>query len=118
MDHRPWTFYSKAMKIRIVILAALYLVLPNALAEVRLPVIFQSHMVLQRGKPIQIWGWADPNEKISVQLNGRSGSTIADKNGKWRSQLPALEAGGPYDLIIEGRNTITLNDVLIGDVWI
>jgi sialate O-acetylesterase len=106
------------MKIRIVILAAFYLVLPNVLAEVRLPVIFQSHMVLQRGKPIQIWGWADPNEKINVQLNGRSGSAIADKNGKWRSQLPALEAGGPYDLIIEGRNTITLNDVLIGDVWI
>jgi sialate O-acetylesterase len=107
------------MKIWIVIIASYGFALPiNALADVKLPVIFQSHMVLQRGKPVHIWGWADPNEKINVQLNGRSISTIANKNGKWRGQLPALEAGGPYDLIIRGKNAIALNDVLIGDLWI
>ena len=107
------------MKIWIAIVTACYLILPlQTLADVRLPVIFQSNMVLQRGKPIQVWGWADPSEKIEVSLNGQSVSVVANKGGKWRSELPALEPGGPYNLIVRGKNTVTLNDVMIGDVWI
>ena len=107
------------MKICLAIVTALYLALPfQVLAEVRLPVIFQSNMVLQRGKPIQVWGWADPKEKIELSLNGQSLSVVANKRGKWHGELAALEAGGPYNLIVRGKNTVTLGDVMIGDVWI
>lgn len=107
------------MKIWIATVTALYLVLPfQVLADVRLPVIFQSNMVLQRSKPIQVWGWADPKEKIELSLNGQTLSIVANKNGKWRGELAALEVGGPYNLIVRGKNTVTLNDVMIGDVWI
>jgi sialate O-acetylesterase len=93
-------------------------ILIDANAEVRLPVIFQSNMVLQRDMPVRVWGWADPKEKIIVSLNGQSVSIVTSKNGKWQGELPALNAGGPYNLVIQGKNKIVLTDVLIGDVWI
>ncbi len=93
-------------------------ILTDIRADVRLPVIFQSNMVLQREKPVQVWGWADPNEKVNVMLNGRSISVITNRYGKWRGELPALEAGGPYELFIHGKNKIIFKNILIGDVWI
>jgi sialate O-acetylesterase len=87
-------------------------------ADVTLPRIFGKEMVLQRQKPISVWGWASPGEKVTVMLNGRTGGATADKTGRWLVKLPALEAGGPYDLVIRGKNTITLTNVLIGDVWL
>ncbi|GAA4438108.1 sialate O-acetylesterase [Ravibacter arvi] len=81
-------------------------------------------MVLQRNKPIPVWGWADPGEKVSVSLvktgaNEKSLTVKADKDGKWRIDLPAKEAGGPYDLVVKGkRNSLTVGDVFIGEVWI
>lgn len=90
----------------------------NAWAAVKLPAIFQNNMVLQRGKPLPVWGWADPSEKISIMLNGRSVAVVSNKHGRWRAVLPALEAGGPYEMIIQGKNKIVLHDVLIGDVWV
>ena len=75
-------------------------------------------MVLQREMAIRVWGWADPGEKISVMLYGKFTSAKANKNGKWFAALPAMKAGGPFDLIIKGKNEIDLTDVLIGDVWI
>ena len=87
-------------------------------ADVKLPNIFQSHMVLQRDRTIAVWGWADPNEIVTVMLNGRSVSVKTNRQGKWRGELPALTAGGPYELIIQGNNKVVISDVLIGDVWI
>lgn len=93
-------------------------------ADVRLPNLFGDHMVLQRNKPVPVWGWADPGEKVSVTLAqpGTGGKPInvkAGKDGKWRVDLPALEAGGPYQLLVKGRkNTVTVSDILIGEVWI
>lgn len=107
------------MKILFHIIAAIcFFILSDIRADVRLPAIFQSNMVLQRQKPVQVWGWADPNEKIDVMLNGRSIAVVTSKHGKWRGELPALEAGGPYELIISGKNKLILKNVLIGDVWI
>ena len=75
-------------------------------------------MVLQRNKPISIWGWADVNEKITVQFNKQTKSTKADKEGKWIIALNAESAGGPFQLIIKGKNTITLSNILVGEVWV
>jgi sialate O-acetylesterase len=75
-------------------------------------------MVLQRNKPINIWGWADAGEKVTVQFNKQSASAKADKNGKWFIALKPEAAGGPYQLTIKGRNTITLTNILVGEVWV
>ncbi|MDQ6763806.1 MAG: sialate O-acetylesterase, partial [Bacteroidota bacterium] len=84
-----------------------------AKANVKLPVLFQSNMVLQRDKPCNIWGTADNGETVSISFNNESYSTKA-VNGKWKITLPAQAAGGPYQIIIKGNNTIELDDVLFG----
>lgn len=87
-------------------------------AGVTLPKIFSDNMVLQRNKTIPVWGWANANEKITVQFDHQTKKTKADKNGKWMVKLDNESAGGPYQLIVKGKNTITINDVLVGEVWI
>src|SRR4051794_15963334 len=86
-------------------------------AEVRLPKILSSHMVLQRDRPIHFWGWADPDEKVSVTLDGQTAETAADKLGKWSLYLPSHAAGGPFRVDVKGSNALTVDDVMIGDVW-
>ncbi len=87
-------------------------------ANVRMPLLFSDGMVLQRNKPIPIWGWADANEKVEVHFNKQTKSIIADKNGKWMIKLDAEKAGGPFELIITGKNKIVIANVLVGEVWI
>lgn len=89
-----------------------------ASANVKMPLLFSDGMVLQRNKAIPIWGFADSNEKIEVHFNRQIVKTQADKNGKWTLNLNAEEAGGPFELIIIGKNKITIKDVLVGEVWI
>lgn len=96
----------------------------SAFADVRLPALFNSHMVLQRHKPIPVWGWADKGERVAVELSGGNISTQTKniktgKDGKWMVYLDPLEAGGPYQLFVKGKkNSLVLEDVLIGEVWI
>jgi sialate O-acetylesterase len=87
-------------------------------AEVILPKIFSDNMVLQRNQPIQVWGWAKASESVTVTLNGATARTKADKNGNWKLSLKAMSHGGPYELIVKGKNIITLRNILIGDVWV
>lgn len=88
-------------------------------ASVRLPVIFQSNMVLQRDKEVSIWGFADAGERIEINFSGQVYSTVTARTGKWIMKLPAQPAGGPFDIIVKGRsNSIDLENVLFGDVWI
>ena len=95
------------------------LVIQTAVADVRLPNVFGSHMVLQRRKPVPVWGWADAGEKVTVTLNNLTKATKTGKDGKWRLTLDAMEAGGPYQLVVKGKkNAITFDDVLTGEVWI
>ena len=89
------------------------------LADVRLPKVFGSHMVLQRRKPVPVWGWADAGEKVTVTLANQTKTGKAGKDGQWRISLDAMEAGGPYQLVVKGKkNTVTFDDVLTGEVWI
>ena len=87
--------------------------------EVRLPKILSSHMVLQRERPIHLWGWADPGEQVSASMHGATASAKADDLGHWSLYLPPEQAGGPYTLTIKSDNGAnnSLDDVLIGDVW-
>lgn len=87
-------------------------------ANVKMPLLFSDGMVLQRNKPIPVWGFADANEKIEVHFNQQIQKTTADKNGKWTLNLKAEKAGGPFELIIIGKNKISIKNVLVGEVWI
>jgi hypothetical protein len=84
----------------------------------RLPALIGDHMVLQREQPVRIYGWASPGETISVRMAGQTVSAIADPSGRWEAWLRPMPAGGPYELAIAGRNTITVRDVLVGEVWV
>jgi sialate O-acetylesterase len=88
-----------------------------AFADIRLPQLISNAMVLQRDVPLKIWGWADAAEKITVDWNGKKYSATTGADGKWLVNLPAIKTGGPYTMTLSGKNTITINDILIGDVW-
>src|SRR5579863_6118310 len=90
---------------------------PPASCEIRLPGILSHHMVLQRDMPVHIWGWSDPGEKVVVSLHGTNRETSGDNLGNWSVYLSPEPAGGPYELTVTGANKITLDDVLVGDVW-
>ncbi|UZR95983.1 alpha/beta hydrolase family protein [Chondrinema litorale] len=90
----------------------------NSYADVWVSEIFSDGMVLQQGKEITIWGTAAPREKVAVTLRGRSAITRADRNGEWEVKIPPLSPGGPYIMNILGKNLITINEVMIGDVWL
>ena len=89
-------------------------------AKVCLPKLFQSGMVLQRGKTIPVWGKADAGEAVTLRFNKKQYTTTADTEGKWRIDLPKMKAGGPFVLEVRGENeeVIEYTDVLIGDVWL
>jgi len=90
-----------------------------ASADVRLPRIFADHMVLQQGLPIAVWGWAEPGEQVTVTLAGASASAKAGGDGSWRVDLPAMKADGEArELVVKGRNTLTLTNVLLGEIWL
>ncbi|MDD2710933.1 MAG: sialate O-acetylesterase [Verrucomicrobiae bacterium] len=84
----------------------------------KLPSIFSDHMVLQQGRPVPVWGWAGPGEKITVTFAGQTVRATAARNGRWQAMLFPLKAGGPFDMTITGINAITLHNVLVGEVWI
>lgn len=90
----------------------------SASALVKPARIFSSNMVLQQGQENPIWGWADKGEKISISFAGKTISVKADNAGKWIGKLPNLNYGGPYQMIIKGKNTIQFDNILIGEVWI
>ena len=87
-------------------------------SEVSLPKLFADHAVLQRDVPVPVWGWAAPDENITITISGQSHKLKADKNGDWKINLKPQSAGGPYDMIIQGKNTIVLKDILFGEVWL
>jgi len=88
------------------------------LADVRLPSVIDSHMVLQREKPLKIWGWADKGEEVTVKLDDAKATAKANDKGQWLVTLPPMKAGGPHEMTISGKNTLTLTDILVGEVWI
>ena len=84
-------------------------------AKVTLPQLFQDGMVVQRGKPIPVWGKADAGETVTICLNKKKAVATADSDGRWRVDLPAMKAGGPFELTV---NEQRIKDVMVGDVWL
>lgn len=88
-------------------------------ASVTLPHLFSDHMVIQQEKPIRIWGWAEPNEFVTVEFKGNRKAVQADSKGVWKVELPAVKASSEgVTMTIKGNNTIVINDILVGEVWI
>jgi len=87
-------------------------------ADVRLPKALGDHMVVQQKTPARIWGWADAGEKVAVVFAGNQATAVAGEDGAWQTTIKPPAAGGPYTLVIEGKNRIELKDVLVGEVWI
>lgn len=88
-------------------------------ADVKLPTVLSSQMVIQRDQPVRVWGWAEANEAITVTLGDASRETVADAAGKWLVELPPQAADGQARQIkVVGKNEIVLEDVLVGEVWI
>ena len=98
---------------------AFFAVASVASAAVKLPSILGSHMVLQQGEPVPVWGWADPGEEVTVTFHDAKVSAKAGKDGKWQVDLPASKANAKgADLVVKGSNEIKLEDVLVGEVWL
>ena len=89
-----------------------------AIADVTLPCVFSDHMVLQRDKPVAVWGWAEKGEKITVTVAGKTASAKTGADGRWELSIGPLPAGGPHKMVVKGANTITIDDVLVGEVWL
>ena len=91
-----------------------------AKANVSLPAIFGDHMVLQQNAEVTIWGWAKPNEEVKVRgsWDQQEVKTVANNLAQWQLKLKTPAAGGPYSITIQGYNTLVLEDVLMGEVWL
>ncbi len=93
-----------------------------AQAQVRLPRIFSDHMVVQRGMPVHLWGWATPAETVRASFRGQTVSTTASELGRWSLYLSPGAAGGPFELTVQGsasgETPLHCTDVLVGDVWL
>ena len=89
-------------------------------ADVKLPAIIGDNMVLQRGKSATIWGWAEPREQIMVSVSWQSMAwgITADSSGKWTTKTNPPKTAGPHEITLSGKNTITIKNILVGEVWV
>ncbi|CAN5779544.1 sialate O-acetylesterase [soil metagenome] len=97
----------------------LLLALATARADIKLPAIFSDHLVLAQSAKVPLWGKADPGEEVSVTLNSQSAKATAAPDGRWRVELNlANSAPGPFTITVQGKNKLTISDVLVGQVWV
>ncbi|MEQ6121447.1 sialate O-acetylesterase [Reichenbachiella sp. MALMAid0571] len=105
---------------RLLLFSFVLLISSQAQSKVRLPSVFSSNMVLQQNKEVAIWGWASPAEKVKItgSWNNKTVETTTDRGAKWRTVIQTPVAGGPFTITIEGQNTLVLENVLVGEVWL
>ncbi|MEY3479867.1 MAG: hypothetical protein RIQ71_642, partial [Verrucomicrobiota bacterium] len=109
----------KSTPLVIALLLAASFATASSRAEVKLPAIFSDHMVIQKGSNVPIWGKADPGEEVTISLDRYSARTTADPDGRWRTELDLRNAdSGPFEMIVAGKNTIKISDVVVGEVWL
>jgi sialate O-acetylesterase len=95
----------------------MFIAIISASANIKLPRLISDGIVLQRGVDVPIWGWAEIGEKVTVSFKGQQFNTTTGSDKKWKVQLPQQKAGGPFEITIKGSNTITIKNILFGDVW-
>ena len=106
------------MKARFSLIALVLAAGGTLVADVKPSAMFSDHMVLQSGMAVPVWGVAAPGEQVTVTFNAQKLSAVAAPDGKWMVRLKNLKPGGPFQMTIEGKNTITVSDVLVGEVWL
>jgi sialate O-acetylesterase len=99
-------------------LLASFLMFDQSNAQISLPKLISDGMVLQRDVKLTIWGWASSGEKVEIDFLNKKYSSVTDKNGNWSITIPKLKSGGPFDMVIKGKNEIVIKNILIGDVWV
>jgi len=100
------------------LLSVLFFLSPLASADIRLPRLLSDGLVLQRDTNVNLWGWADEGEVVKASLDGKAIGETTTKNGAWLIQFASPPAGGPHTIEIKGKNSVALNDVYFGDVWV
>ncbi|MFA6567654.1 MAG: sialate O-acetylesterase [Victivallales bacterium] len=90
----------------------------NKALAVTTPDVIGDNMVLQQNKVLPIWGWAEPGEKIKVTFEKQERTTVSDREGNWMVKLDPVQAGGPFEMTIEGKNKIIMKNILVGEVWL
>jgi len=105
---------------RLQIFFSLLLVIASGtgIGQIRLPKLISDGVILQRDEKVHMWGWASPNEEITLLFKSQTYTTKADENGDWMLILPSQNAGGPYEITLKGQNEIRIKNVLFGDVWV
>ena len=106
--------YPKA----VILFISFHLVSAYSHADVRLPALFSDNMVIQHEMKIPVWGWADPGEKVIVEIGDYRAETVTNIEGKWKVRIGPIEAGGPFELLVSGKNTLRIINVLAGEVWV
>ena len=89
-----------------------------AKADVVLPALISDNMVLQRDVSVQIWGWADQGERVTVEFNNKRKSTVTGPDRCWKVRLDPVKASGPFEMTVTGKNRIVVYDILVGEVWV
>ncbi len=105
---------------KLLFLCSLILIVHTSFANIRLPAVINNNMVLQQQSNVKLWGWSEPGEKIIVTTswNKKTDSVTASRDAKWQLTVATPRAGGPYTITLMGNNTITMNNVMIGEVWV
>jgi sialate O-acetylesterase len=101
-----------------VLLLSLGTTFPARASSLRLPSLIGDHMVLQQGRPVVVWGWDAPGQTVEVTLAGHRSTARSDGDGRFRVELPAMKAGGPYEMTLAGSAHVIIRDVLAGEVWV
>ena len=95
---------------------------PARAVDLKLAVLFSDHMVLQREKPVPVWGWADPGERVTVEFAGKKKTATADAQGSWRVTLDAMAASAEGRALVlqseSGARRVEVRDILVGEVWL
>ena len=111
MNKRQLLVYLVATLITVTLVTSVF-------AEVRVPSLIGDNMVLQQGRKVRIWGWANPKERVTVEIAGNKASVVTDDGGHWQTMIGPLKSGGPFTLNVTGSNVLSFNNVLVGEVWV
>ena len=103
---------------RVMVVTTLTMGVMPLMAGVRMPTVFTDNMMLQRDRPVRVWGWADAGESVEVKLAGAVAKGKADAKGEWVVELPAMKSGENLELTVVGGNTVTLKNLIVGDIWV
>ena len=110
-----WKIYGQLL---LGVVLAVLMGAATAAADVKLPAVIGDNMVLQQGRQVAIWGTADAGEQVTVSLGEQKETATADSDGKWKVELGPLKQGGPFEMTVAGKNTVTVHNVLVGEVWV